>query len=232
MFLTFTSLSSKQIIKILGGESGQKKSMRYCMIFGNVAFLGYPICYAFFGEIGMFYASIYVVTQNLFQWTLGVNIFKQEKIRLSNLKKLMNPGIIAITIGLSMFFFNIRTPMIMERIIKGIGGTAVPLALMMIGATLQQYKFSEIASDKRIYIIAALKTLVFPVIFLSILYFIPMNRMLKSILTIQAAAPVQATSVVFAKNFNGDSVVPAKVVFLSVILCLVTVPLFLVLINI
>ncbi|MDW7656779.1 MAG: hypothetical protein SCM11_06360 [Bacillota bacterium] len=35
-------------------------------------------------------------------WTVGVNIYRSERIGLSNLKNLVNPGIAAITIGLTI----------------------------------------------------------------------------------------------------------------------------------
>ncbi len=230
-FIVFTYLTGNKVVGFARAEEAQKKAMRFCMIFGNAAFLGYPLCYALFGDIGMFYASIFVVMQNVFLWTAGVNIYKQEKIRLSNLKRLINPGTIAISIGLTLFFLNIRPPMIIERVMDGIGGITIPLALMMTGATLYGYKFVEIVTDKKVLLVAIVKTIAFPVVFLAVLYFIPMDGMLKSTLTIQAAAPVQASAAVYAKNFKGDSVIAAKSTFLSTLLCLITIPLFLVLVN-
>lgn len=231
LFMAFTSFISSRIVKYLRGEESQKKAMHYCMIFGNCAFLGYPICSALFGPIGMFYASIYVVIQNFYQWTLGVNIFKQEKISGANLKNLINPGIVAITIGLTMFFLDIRPPAIVARVITGIGNISIPLALMMIGANLYGYKITEIATDKSIQAISIFKTLVFPLVLMGVIFFLPIDNMIKSILTIQASAPIQASAAVFVKNFRGDSVIPSKGVFLSTILCLATVPLFLIIIN-
>ena len=40
--------------------------------FGNVIFLGYPFIYMLFGEVGLFYAILYSMVNDLILWTLGV----------------------------------------------------------------------------------------------------------------------------------------------------------------
>ncbi|WHH58190.1 AEC family transporter [Petroclostridium sp. X23] len=231
LFMSFTSIASKYIIKAMHEQDGQKKAMRYCLIFGNVAFLGYPLCNALFGRVGMLYASIYVVVQNLFTWTIGVNIYKKEKISLSSMKNLINPGIIAVMLGLVMFFLNLRPPAILQKAISGMGSTAIPLGLMLIGANLYGLHIKEILGDRNTQMISLLKVLLFPLLYLTFLYFTPVNAMLKSILTILASAPVQASAAVMAKNYKGDAEMASKCVFLSTLCCIITIPVFLFLIN-
>ncbi len=230
-FLSFTLVASGKLVRLLKGPEEDMKATRYCMVFGNVALLGYPLCSALFGEMGTFFASVYVAVQNMIQWTIGVNIFKREKLSRHTLKNLVNPGIVAIAAGLLMFFLGLRPPLMLDRIIKSLGGTAVPLALVVTGATLYGFKLREIIGDRRVLFVSLFKNLAFPGIYLAVLYFVPMNGMLKSILAIQAAGPVQASSTAFAGNFQGNTVIPAKCIFLSTLACAVTIPLFLLLIN-
>ena len=231
LYLIFTSVTSKQLAWRLTEKDSERKSIRYSMIFGNIAFLAFPLCEALFGKLGVFYASIFVIVQNIFQWTVGVNIFKQEKIRLSNLKNLISPGIVAIISGLICFSLNIKPPAILDKVIKGISGISIPLALMMTGAQLYGYKIGDIIANRKVQIITLVKTLAFPVIFLAIVYYIPIDNMLTYIVAIQAAGPVQASATAFSRNFNGDPTIVAKVVFLSTLCCLVTIPLFVMLVN-
>lgn len=130
-----------------------------------------------------------------------------------------------------MFFLGIKTPPFLSRVISGVGAISTPLALIVIGATLDGYRLKEVLQDKGVLLVAFVKALAFPGIFLALLYFIPIDNTLKAILTIQSAAPVQASGVVFAKNFGGDSGTVAKCVALSTILCAFSVPLFLLLIS-
>jgi predicted permease len=231
IYLLFITLFSSKLSHFLKGEEKERKAMHYCMIFGNTAFLGYPIAQALFGEVGMLYASVYIAAQNVFQWTVGVNIYKRERIRLSNLKNLLNPGIIAIIIGLAFFIFDVRIPDLMSKVLKGTGNISIPLALIIIGATLQGMSIWQAASDYRILIVSILKTFAYPAAYLGAIYFLPVDNIIKSILTIQAAAPIQASAVAFAKSFDGDVTIPAKGVLVSTSVCLLTIPLLLLLIN-
>jgi predicted permease len=169
--------------------------------------------------------------QNVFQWTIGVHFFNSEKFKISDLKKLLNPGLIAIFIGMSMFFLGLKTPPMLLRVIKGVGAISIPLSLMMIGATLGDFKLKDIISDRGAQFVAFFKSLAFPAVFLIALFFIPIDSSIKSVLIIMSAAPVQASSAVIAKNFGGDSIIVAKTVALTTFLCVGTIPLFLMLIG-
>ncbi len=230
-FLLFTFMASGKMMAYTKAEPHKAKSMRYCMIFGNIALLGYPLCNALFGEIGMFYASLYVIVQNLYVWTAGIKIFTKEKVGIANLKRLINPGTVAIALGLIMFFLNIRPIAPVGRVIAGVGSITIPLALIMIGATLYGYRIREIVSDSHVQLVTLFKVLIFPLAFLSILYFVPIDQTIKVIFVVLSAAPVQVSAAAYAMTFGGDAAIPAKGVFLSTILCLVTIPFFLFLIN-
>lgn len=225
-YLSFLTFSSKVLLKKFNGETS---SMRYALVFGNIVFLGYPLCYALFGDVGVLYASVYVAMQNIFQWTLGVHFFNHQGFKFKDLKKLANPGLIAIIIGMSMFFLGLKTPPFLLRVIKGVGAISVPLALMMIGATLGDFKLMDILTDRKAQFVAVFKSVIYPGLFLAILFYLPIDATIKSVLTIMAAAPVQASAAVIARNFGGDSVIVAKCVALTTLLCAATIPLLLML---
>ena len=227
LYLSTVSFISAKLAPHITKKTAHAKSIRYAMTFGNTVFLGYPISYALFGELGMLYTSVYVAMQNIFQWTVGVHIFKQEKFEFKSLKRLINPGLIAIFVGMTMFFLGIKTPPYLQRVIKGVGAISVPLALMVIGATLAEYPLKEIIRDREAQVVSIIKSVVFPAILLSALFFVPINPVLKAILIIQTAAPVQASAALFAKNFGGESGIVAKCVAITTLLCTITIPLFL-----
>ena len=229
-FLVVTTITKKLSVLYADGK-GNNRELRYCMIFGNAVFLGYPLSFAFFGNEGIMYASVFVALQNIFQWTVGVQNYSKDQDLLKRLKNLINPGLIAIFIGLFLFFFQIETPAFFLKIAKGIGAISVPLALMIVGAQLDLQHLKDALQNKGILASVFTKCLVFPAIFLVILGFTPLDQTLKSILTIEIAAPVQAAAALFARNFNGDSVTAAKCVALSTLVAIVTIPLFLVLIS-
>lgn len=230
IYYLFVSTVTKKLSVLYADGKGNHRELRYAMIFGNAVFLGYPLAYALFGDEGVLYASVFVAMQNIFQWTVGVQNYSSDQNLKDRLKNLINPGLIAIFIGLSLFFFQIETPAFFLKIAKGIGAISVPLALMIVGSQLDLSHIKDALKDKSILLSVFTKSLVFPSLFLIILGFSNLDHTLKSILTIEIAAPVQAASALFARNFNGDALTAAKCIALSTIVAILSIPLFLILI--
>ncbi|MDN5298031.1 MAG: malate permease [Clostridiales bacterium] len=230
VYFFFSSLATKKLSSFYADGRGNHRELRYCMIFGNAVFLGYPLSLALFGSEGVLYASVYVAIQNIFQWTVGVQNYATSQSASERLKHLINPGLIAILIGLILFFFRIETPAYFLKIAKGIGAISVPLALMVVGSQLDLGHMREALRNRGIMLSVFTKCLVFPAIFLTLLMLTPIDSTLKSILTIEIAAPVQASAALFARNFGGDVLTAAKCVALSTSIAILSIPFFLIMI--
>jgi len=231
LYLGIVSRVTKKLSVLYANNDGSHRELRYSMIFGNAAFLGYPLSYAIFGDEGMLYASIYVALQNVFVWTVGVQIYNDDQDLRSRLKNLLNPGLIAIGIGLVLFFFRIDTPAYFIKIAKGIGAISIPMALMVIGAQLDLSQLRAAFNERGILLSVFTKCLAFPALFLLLLSFTPFDNTIKAMMTIELAAPVQASAALFAHNFGGNPLTAAKCVVLSTIVAVVTIPLFLMIIT-
>ena len=57
--------------RLLGGTVKQQCVWRYSLIFSNMAFIGYPVSVALFGQEALFYAVILVLPFNLLSYSLG-----------------------------------------------------------------------------------------------------------------------------------------------------------------
>jgi len=208
----------------------------YNTVFGNVAFLAFPIIISIFkGQPeAIFFASLFTLVQNLFQWTVGVNLIKPQKNVFASIRNMFQPMLIAILIGLVFYFFRITLPSPVIDISNSLGNMAIPIALIVTGSTLVGFKFSDIIGNKTVQAAALLKTFIFPLVFVIILFFLPLSIlgekmafMLRTIIVIQVAGPLQASSTAFIKNFGGNDDMTARIVFLSTLYCLVSIPLFL-----
>ena len=56
--------------RLLGGTPGQKGVWRFGLVFGNIAFIGYPVATALFGPEALFYAVILAMPFNLLSYPL------------------------------------------------------------------------------------------------------------------------------------------------------------------
>ena len=51
-------LTAAFVPRLLGGTAKQQGVWRYCLVFANMAFIGYPVSVALFGQDALFYAVI------------------------------------------------------------------------------------------------------------------------------------------------------------------------------
>jgi predicted permease len=71
-----------------------KNVLKFVTIYSNCGYMGLPVLEALYGQIGIFYASIYITIFNIFTWTNGVMIFTGKRDIKSMKKALINPRII------------------------------------------------------------------------------------------------------------------------------------------
>ena len=60
-----------------GLEPRHKKVLQYATICSNAGILGNPIAEGIYGALGLLYASIYLIPQRIFMWSLGLTYFTE-----------------------------------------------------------------------------------------------------------------------------------------------------------
>jgi|SRR5690554_6419918 len=215
----------------------QRSVLQFVTTYSNASFMGFPIMEAVFGEIGIFYASIYVVPPRILLWTLGVSLFaipEKNDSRISHRLKrvLLNPGILAVLLGLPLFIFSIKLPAPITNTLKSLGSMTTPLAMVIIGARLGQSKLEGLFSDLNQYYCVLMRLIVLPVLTYFALSWIGFDRILLGVCVLAAAMPAATTVVVVAGKYNGDSVYASRLVFITTLFSMFTIPLFALLVQV
>lgn len=200
---------------------------RFATIFGNTSFLGFPMCFALFGRVGLLYASIYSAVQDIFFWTAGVSIMSEEENGRS-LSNMLNPNLIAIAIGIVILFTNIKLPVFLDNAISSIGGATMPLALMMVGSGFSSFDLS-FGGIKNMLKVIFFKLVVMPIIIGIILFKLPIDDLVKYVVLLEFAMPTAASSVVMARNFDRDFTLASKLVMATTLISMLTIPLLILL---
>jgi len=192
------------------------------IVFGNVGFMGYPVVKAFFAETGVFYATASNLVFTAFLWTYGILLFdKQGKIHL---KKLLNLGSISTLIAILIFVFQISLPYSLQTAFDHIGKMTTPLSMLLIGALIAEIDASKLVSDKRVYLVSAIRLIIIPLATACILKFMGFNAMVISICTLLAAMPSGATNAIFATQFDIEPLFASAGVFITTLLSILTLP--------
>ena len=228
-----------------------RRMLRFATIFSNAAFMGMPLIRAVFGAEATVYASIYNITFNLFLWSLGVYICTdkrdvnengieddEEHIKhgASPLKALYHPVTIAAVLGLIFFILPIEgyIPSIAIETLNNLGNLVGPLSMMVIGLRLADMDFRGIFKDKHMYVFLALRHVILPLVTLGIVKLVglvlPVHELVEMVIVTLAAAPAATSATMFAEKYECDANYVSRLVTVSTLLSIATMPLIIMLV--
>lgn len=201
-----------------------RKVLWFGMIFSNCGFMGFPIMESLFGKEGVFYTSIYVAVFNLFVWTYGVMIFTGKIDRRSLKNMLLNPSIIAVFCGAFIFLFSIKLPVPISQALQLLGAMTTPISMIVVGSMLADVEPASIFSGFSIYYGTILRLLVIPFLALGVLRWLNIDGIVLGVCVLFLAMPIAALSVPLAEKYGGDASMASRIVFLSTIFSVFTIP--------
>ena len=133
------------------GDS-KKKVLQYATICSNAGILGNPIAEGIFGQMGMMYASIYVIPQRIFMWSVGLTYFTEAPDEKTLFKKVAtHPCILSVFIGFFLMVTQIQLPEVLNVTIKNIAGANTFLAMALVGVILSRVKMKELVDRDTIH---------------------------------------------------------------------------------
>lgn len=211
---------------IVEKDSSKKAVLKFASIFSNAGYMGLPLAQAIFGAEGVFYGSIYVVVFNIIQWTLGIRIYdKQSK---NFIKTLINPGMLGVIVGLPLFLFGVTLPDVIGEPIGYISSLNTPLAMIITGYYFACSNYKNGMNNFKMWLAIALKMVAMPLTALVVFKFgFNLSGVLLCSCVLPASAPVAVNTMVLASKYDADTDLGLKLVTLSTLLSIVTMPLIL-----
>ena len=163
-------------------------------------------------------------------WVLGVGFILSPSDPKSIWKRVFSGPVIAILVAVPMNYFKVdqHLPNSALETIDLLGQCAIPLGLILIGATFMDLaKETKITSRLNIPITASVLRLgILPAAFLFIAFILPLSTELKCVSAVQAAMPCGVFPIVLARHFDGSPEVALKVVLGTTIISFLTIPLW------
>ena len=228
-----------------------RKVLRFGLMFSNAGYMGIPVISDVFGPEYVIYATIYIVWFNVFAFSLGRLIYTEDKKYISVKKIFINPAVIPITIGLVLFLTGgggwIKQMLtessiaaegvkLLYNIITVFKNMVAPASMIIIGAKLADINFKGIFKDKYLYPFILLRLFALPAIMWAImrvcLIFGLIDSTAMSIVLILCSAPAAAMTTMFAELYDCDAVYSGKLVAISTVLSVVSMPIVALLLQI
>lgn len=198
---------------------------RFSTIFSNCGFMGIPLVQAMFGYEGVFYITAFLTGFNAIVWSHGVMMMSGERSLKSMVKVLTSPAIIAIVLGMILFFAQITLPSILTEALEMVGNLNTPLAMFVAGATIAQTDLPKVIRKPRVFYVSFLKLLLIPLLTIVLFRFLPATETVEMTVTAAAAAPSAAICTMMCLTYKRNAAYASELFGMTTLLSVVTMPL-------
>lgn len=220
-------------------EQSKRIILRYASVFSNAGYMGIPIINFVFGEEATIYASAYIVGFNVFSFSLGFLLFSGNKKYISVKNIFINPATVPIAIALFLFVtkLNAYIPQPVLDCMEMLKNTVAPLAMILVGLRLPDLKLKGLFKDKYLYELLAVRLFIFPTILWAIMFglskvgILTSSEVMGSVLICSSTPCASATSML-AEKFNKDAAYAGKLVSVSTIVSVITMPVIALLLSV
>ena len=196
----------------------------FALTYANCGYMGYPIMMAIFGDIGLFYGVIFTTVFNLFNWTHGIIVMNPEKGKLPWKKLIYNPALISVIISMTLFLSKTMLPVTVKDGLKMVGDMTFPLSMIIIGSLLADMKLINILSHYSVYLFSLLKLIAIPAVMLIIAKLFNLPEIIAITGLTMCSSPSAANTAVLAEVYDNDSALAARLVGVTTLFCLFTMP--------
>lgn len=215
---------------LLGIKGSTRGAYSFMLMFGNTAFLGYPVLEAIFGPETVLYGAIFNIPFNILVFTVGVMMLSQaegslKERALKGSKNLRSTSLAACFIAMILALFNITDIGILEGTVETLGVMTTPAALLIIGSNLATVSFRSTLTSWRIYVMTALRLIGIPLITLAVFGLFIDDSLLLGILAVINGMPVATNGTMLCLNYGGDIDTIIRGTFITTLLSIITIPL-------
>lgn len=202
--------------------------------FMNNGNYGTPLVLFVFGAIGLHYAVVLMVIQQLVMCTVGVYYAAKGGTGSQGVKAAIravrNMPIIYGAIAGGLFqLLEVPIPKPWSQAIDLLADATVPIIMIILGMQLAKISIKTLALDKLVFSLG-IKMVLSPIVAYVIILFLPVESMLKQIMILMAAMPTAANTTMYALQYNTEPHFVTSATFISTGVSLVTLPIVLFLI--
>lgn len=200
-------------------------AFRFMLMFANVGFIGFPLTISLFGREALFYTVLFNLPFNLLSYTLGVVFIAGGEKGAVSPRLLLSPCVVTSLLSVVIALFRLSAPPLITDTLSLIGDITAPAALLIVGSSLAELPLRHVLGSPRVYIMAAFRLLVLPIVLFLLLHKVVTDVTVLRIAVILGAMPVAASCTMLCLEYGGDQEFAAQGTFLTTLLSVITIPL-------
>ena len=231
LFMLFMFAASGLLLR--DSDSKRRGMARFCVVFSNNGFVGIPLARAVFGEGSPVVAHLIVlnIIMNVLMFTLGAYLVSGDKKTVQLKKAILNPVLLAFLAGIVLNLMKVSTAVPeIQTYATYFSGIVTPLSMLVLGIKLAQIPIKKLFTSRRMYYVAAVRLVLFPVICIATLLAL---RLIPALAVdtdtvagffIGFAMPTAGLATVFADRHKGDTENAVIFTLGTTVLSVVTIP--------
>lgn len=206
--------------------SEERNMDKYATLFANVGFMGTPLAMAVGGKEAVFYISGFVIANQLSQWTYGIYLISRNKSVINVKSVLINPATIGTAIGIFFFVLPVELPSVITGAIDSFAELNTPLSTLVLGSYFHGVNLKEVFLYKPAYQTAFWRLIGTSVLSVLIIWLLPIaSHDVKLALSIASTGPTAMNAALLSQVYDGDYEYASRLVLLTTVLALITIPL-------
>ncbi len=242
MLITFAVALGVMLISIgifrVFTKNKQKESVAWrisniSIAFGNCTFIGIPLLEAVLPQYpeAVVYSIVFFISMSVIGWTVASYIVTNDKKYVSVKKIFLNPATIGLVISLPFFLLGVQLPLPFHNAVTLMGKMSTPVCMLILGMRLATLEWKSVFADKSKYLTVFIRQLIVPLFYILVCLILPVEKNLKTTLTICGSAPVAAVVLNYSELLGEGQEYAAGTIVLSNILSVVTLPLVILIMN-
>ena len=211
---------------ILRSRPENRKFYNLMTVYTNTGFLGIPIARAILPENSIIYVIVINIFYSVLFYTHGIRVLSGKKGK-TELKNIINPGIIMAALSLVVFWFKLTPPPIIANTIQYMGNATIFLSMTLLGVNISRSHLGRSLKDVRLWVYVVLRMLLIPVAIVLTMRALKFDDISIQAMCLMAAVPVGNLPMIQAEKNGEDTSILSSAIALTTVVSIATIPLLL-----
>jgi len=214
-------------------DAQERRTFAFTTGLFNYGYVPLPLIQQLFDAQTTGILFIYNIGVEAALWTAGIALLSGTRLGSigAGWRRAFSAPVVAILVAIALHFSGARDwmPQVALSAIHSLGAAAIPLGLILTGATFaDQIRNFSVKQSGAISSGACLLRLgVLPIAMLALARWLPCPVELRRVMLVQAAMPCAVIPVLLAKHYGGDPALAMRIVLATSLVGLLTIPLWL-----
>jgi predicted permease len=223
---------------LLGIPRSRRYSFKMLTIFGNIGFIGFPVCSAVLGEKSLVYVTVNCLVFNLLFYTYGIATLEGAKTadnanaalpaRKNSLARLCAVCSMPVPSPPSSRSWSIcstrLSPTVIAQVISYLGNATIFLSMVVLGCSVASIPFRQLLGDRRMYVFLGLRMLVLPILLVLLLKRFLSDPLLLGTMAVMVSLPGGNLPLMYSRECGLDDRDLSRGIILSTVICIITIP--------